>query len=104
MRFQHPCRRESTGIRARAVRELAIRKDHRAVTLQSARHPPRTSAPPHETRRIPRTITTLAHASQSAHAAVRAASEDSMTILASATALGVAVYLLIALLQPERFS
>lgn len=41
---------------------------------------------------------------QSAHAAVRAASEDFMTILASATALGVAVYLLIALLQPERFS
>jgi len=27
-----------------------------------------------------------------------------MTILASATALGVAIYLLIALLRPERFS
>jgi len=33
-----------------------------------------------------------------------AALEDSMTILASATGLGVAIYLLIALLQPERFS
>jgi K+-transporting ATPase KdpF subunit len=76
-------------------REACEMQDGAAHERSTARDRPRFRARRH-----------LARASQtrSAHAAVRAASEDFMTILASATALGVAVYLLIALLQPERFS